>query len=140
MDGVGSSASRVELEAAQRSFDDGFRRDAGADLSDWFAHDAQLLWPEQAAIVGQDAIGQAFAEFALAFETISFEPMYDLVDVQGPLAVVIGSFIEMRRSREDRVVERVHGRLAYSWRLDAGNWRITRLITSRYAPTEVVAK
>ncbi len=140
MDGTRSHRSRVELEAAQRAFDDLFRHDAGAALAGCFADDARLLWPEGPAIIGPEAIGQAFAEFAAAFETVSFVPSYDLVEVEGSLAVVVGSFIETRRSRDAHVIERVYGRVAYSWRLEAGRWRCTRLMTSRYAPTEVVAE
>ncbi|MEX2136743.1 MAG: nuclear transport factor 2 family protein [Chloroflexota bacterium] len=138
--GTGSQGSRIQLEAAQRAFDDLFRHDAGAALAGCFADDAQLLWPEQPAIAGPEAIGEAFAEFVAGFETISFEPMYDLVAVEGPLAAVVGSFIETRRSRREHLVERVYGRLAYTWRLDAGKWRVMRLMTSRYAPTEVVVE
>lgn len=134
------TGSRADLEAAQRSFDKLFRRDAGATLAQWFAEDAQLLFPEEAPITGPVAIGRAFAEFAMAFETISFEPVYDLVEVEGPLAVVMGTFIKIRRSREEPVVQRVHGRVVYTWRLDNGSWRCTRLMTSRYAPNEVVGE
>jgi ketosteroid isomerase-like protein len=132
-------SSRGSLERAQRAFDELFRSDAGAELGTWFTADGALLWPEMPAIAGPEAIGQAFAEFAEDFATLSFEPRYDLVEVASPLGVVMGSFIETRRIRESGIVERVHGRAAYAWHLDAvAGWRIVRLMTSRYAPTEIV--
>jgi ketosteroid isomerase-like protein len=132
-------SERAAFERALATVDDLARHDAGAALGEWFAADAQLLWPEEAAIIGPLAIGQAFADFAEAFETVSFEPEYDLVEVVPPLAVAIGSFIEVRRVRATGVVERVHGRLVYAWRTDPeAGWRIVRAMTSRYAPTEVV--
>ena len=133
----------ADLDAVRRlwatiaSFDDLFRRDAGHELGPLFADDAQLLWPEEAPIVGPAEIGAAFADFAHAFETIAFEPRYDLVEAKPPLAVVVGTFTETRRDRASGDVERVHGRVAYVWRDEPGHgWRCTRLMTSRYAATE----
>lgn len=130
--------ARDLLEEALRAFDELFRDDAGAAIGAWFAPDANLLWPEEAAIIGPEAIGRAFGEFAESFETISYQPAYDFVEAVPPLGVVMGTFIETRRVRETGSVERVHGRVAYVWREDpAGRgWRIVRVMTSRYAPTE----
>ena len=131
-------SGRAAFERALATVDDLFRHDAGTAMGDWFAADAQLLWPEEAPIVGREAIGRAFADFAEVFQTISFVPEYDFIEVVPPLAVSIGSFIEARRVRASGVVERVHGRLAYAWRVEPEHrWRIVRAMTSRYAPTEV---
>lgn len=127
-----------DLEATQAAFDEAFRHDAGRSIGEWFTADGQLLWPEMAAIVGREAIGQAFADFAAAFETIAFEPTYDLVDVSPPVAVVMGTFVETRRSRDTSTLERVHGRVGFAWQLGADGWCCARLMTSRYAPTEVL--
>lgn len=133
-------SDRATFAGALATVDDLFRHDAGTAMADWFAADAQLLWPEEEAIVGSDAIGRAFAAFAAAFETISFEPEYDYVQVVPPLAVAIGTFIETRRVRDSGGVERVHGRLAYAWRAEPERgWRIVRAMTSRYAPTELAS-
>jgi len=131
--------ARQRLVAAQGRFDDLFRHDAGRPIGACFAADGELLWPEQGPVVGPAEIGAAFAEFADVFATISYETNYDLVEVMPPLAVVMGTFIEVRRDRASGVTERVHGRAAYVWREDpSGDWRCLRLMTGRYAPTEVV--
>jgi len=131
-------SGRAAFQAALAAVDDLFRHDAGKAMADWFAADAQLLWPEEAPIIGQEAIGQAFADFAEAFETISYAPEHDFVEVAPPLVVSIGSFIEVRRVRATGVVERVHGRIVYAWRAEPERgWRIVRAMTSRYAPTEI---
>jgi ketosteroid isomerase-like protein len=133
-------SARMAFERSLATFDDLFRHDAGAAIADWFAADAQLLWPEEAPIIGPQAIGRAFADFAEAFETISFEPDHGLVEVVSPLAVTVGTFIETRRERATGVVERVHGRVVTVWRADPEHgWRIVRAMTSRYAATEILA-
>lgn len=134
MDSGGAS-----FERALATVDDLFRHDAGTAMAEWFAADAQLLWPEEAPIIGPEAIGGAFADFAEAFETISYAPDYGLVEVVPPLAMSIGTFVEVRRVRATGSVERVHGRVVYAWRAEPDRgWRIVRALTSRYAPTEVV--
>jgi ketosteroid isomerase-like protein len=134
-----SSDPRERLHAAQAAFDDLFRHDDGVAMGAWFTPDAQVLWPDGPAIVGPAAIGQAFAEFATEFETISHQPTYDLVEVAPRLAVWAGTFAEVRGGRQTRIVERVYGKLVVVWRLEpSGAWRCVRLMTGRYAPTEVV--
>ncbi len=130
-------SDRAAFERALALFDDEFRHDAGAALGRWYTHDAQLLWPEEPAIIGPEAIGAAFAEFAELYETLSFEPRHELVDVVPPLAVVVGPFIETRRERTTGEVERVHGRMAHAWRVEPEHgWRITRTMTSRSAASD----
>jgi len=134
-------SDRAAFVRALAAVDDLVRHDAGMAVADWCAADAQLLWPEEPPIIGPQAIGQAFADFAEAYETISFEPDHSLVEVVPPLAVTVGTFIEERRERSTGAVERVHGRLVYVWRADPERgWRIMRAMTSRYAATEIVAR
>ena len=125
------------LSTAVATFDDLFRRDAGHPLGRLFSDEAQLIWPEVPPIVGPYEISAAFAAFAEAFQTISYEPRYDLVEAQPPLAVVAGTFIEVRRDRATGQIERVHRRIIFAWRDEPERgWRCSRLMTSRYAESE----
>ena len=131
---------RAELVAVQGAFDELFFRDGGAEIARYFLDDAEIWWPGEPPIVGSEAIGTVMGEFAGAFEIIDLERHPDLIEVSGSLGVVLRTFRETRRVRKTGVVERIHGRSALVWRRSPeGEWRCTRLMTSRYAPDEALS-
>ena len=126
------------LRAMLDGFDAAFRADRGADVATFFTHDARLQWPEMEDIVGREAIQRAFADFTTAVHTISWQPSYQVVDVHGHRAYLLGRFVEVRQVRETGEVERVLGRIVYFCRRESdGAWRIAHAMTSRYGETTI---
>jgi ketosteroid isomerase-like protein len=91
-------------------------------------------------IVGREAIRQAFVDFVGTFHTVSWQPSYQVVEVLGDRAFLLGRFVERREVRGSGDVERVPGRLVLVCRREAdGAWRITHAMTSRYGEETIEA-
>jgi ketosteroid isomerase-like protein len=135
---VTASSSRAELEEGLRAFDEAFRRGDLAELTRLFAPDIQLLVHQQEAIVGKDGAARAFGQVLEMFDTSDYTPRYEVIEVHGDRAYVLGPFEETLspRSREPGI--RVHGRVVLFWRRDEEGWRVTRLLTGRSAPDEPI--
>jgi uncharacterized protein (TIGR02246 family) len=122
------------------AYDAAFAADRADDVADLFAEDARLQWPEEEDIVGREAIRQAFTSFVDQFHTVSWEPSYQIAEVHGDQAFLLGRFVERREVRNTGELERVPGRLVLVCRREAdGAWRITHALTSRYGETTVEA-
>lgn len=122
------------------AYDAAFAADDADDVAELFAVDARLQWPEMEDIVGREAIRQAFADFVEVFHTLSWQPSYQVAEVLGDRAFLLGRFVERREVRHTGEVERVPGRLVLVCRReDDGAWRITHAMTSRYGETTIEA-
>jgi ketosteroid isomerase-like protein len=124
------------MEALDHAWRDGLADELGA----LFAEDAHELLNNRAAVVGRKAIVHGFAQLAAAFDTSSYAPRYDIVDVRGNHAYVLGSFDEVLRPRAGGPGTRVRGRIVLFWRREGdGRWRIVRFLTGRSEPEELEA-
>jgi uncharacterized protein (TIGR02246 family) len=122
------------------AYDAAFAADRADEVAELFAQDGRLQWPEEEDIVGREAIRQAFTAFVNQFHTVSWEPSYQLAEVHGDQAFLLGRFVERREVRRTGELERVPGRLVLVCRREAGGaWRITHAMTSRYGETTVEA-
>lgn len=131
-------AGLVQLLAA---YDAAFAADRADDVAALFADDARLQWPEMEDIVGREAIRQAFTDFVDEFRTVSWEPSYQVAEVVGDRAFLLGRFVERREVRRSGEVEHVPGRLVLVCRRETdGAWRITHAMTSRYGDTTIEAQ
>ena len=92
-------------------------------MAELFAEDARLQWPDDEDIVGREAIRQAFSAFVDEFHTVSWEPSYQLAEVHGDQAFLLGRFVERREVRRTGELERVPGRLVLVCRR-RGRWRV----------------
>jgi uncharacterized protein (TIGR02246 family) len=120
------------------AYDAAFAADRADDMAELFAEDARLQWPEEEDIVGREAIRLAFTAFVDQFHTVSWEPSYQLAEVHGDQAFLLGRFVERRAVRRTGELERVPGRLVLVCRREVdGVWRITHAMTSRYGETTV---
>jgi ketosteroid isomerase-like protein len=135
---VTASSPRAELGEALRAFDETFRRGDLEELARLFAPDIELLVHQQEAIVGKDSAGRAFGRVLEMFDTSDYAPRYDVIEVHGDRAYVLGPFEETLSSRSGEPGIRVHGRVVLFWRRDEEGWRITRLLTGRSAPDEPI--
>jgi ketosteroid isomerase-like protein len=126
-----------EFEEALRSFDDTLRTGQAQEITGMFAEDCCALIHYQAAIQGREAVVEAFNQFFGTFEVSVYEPDYDVIDVMGDQAYVLGSFREVLQPRKGGSVVQVFGRIVLFWRRIAGEWRVTRLLTARSAPDQV---
>jgi ketosteroid isomerase-like protein len=126
-----------EFEEALQRFDDAFRSGHAQDFIDFFAEDCRALFHHQATIEGREAVGEAFRQILSMFDTSAYEPDYDVADVTGDQAYVLGSFREVLRPREGGSSVQVFGRVVLFWRRIGGEWLVTRLLTARSAPDEV---
>jgi ketosteroid isomerase-like protein len=133
-----ASSPRAEVEEALRGFDEAFRRGDLDELARFFASDIQLLVHQQEAIVGKDDAGRAFGQVLEMFDTQSYAPRYEVIEVHGDRAYVLGPFEETLSPRSGEPGIRVHGRAVLFWRRDEEGWRITRLLTARWAPDELI--
>jgi ketosteroid isomerase-like protein len=119
-------------------FDAAFRADRHAEVAECFTADARLEWPEMEDIVGRDEIRVAFGDFMSTFHTISWDPTYQVVDIHGDRAYLLGRFVELREVRATGDVEHVPGRIVYFCLRDAdGVWRFTHVLTSRYGEATI---
>ncbi|HEY7848364.1 MAG TPA: SgcJ/EcaC family oxidoreductase [Candidatus Limnocylindria bacterium] len=122
------------------AYDAAFAADDADGVAELFAADARLQWPEMEDIVGREAIRQAFVDFVGTFHTVSWQPSYQVVEVLGDRAFLLGRFVERREVRGSGDVERVPGRLVLVCRREAdGAWRITHAMTSRYGEETIEA-
>ena len=133
-----ASVADAGLAAMLTAYDAAFAGDDADRVAGFFAVDGRLQWPEEEDIVGREAIRDAFREFVAVFHTIAWEPSYQVVEVTGERAFLLGRFVERREVKETGAVERVPGRLVLVCRRDAGgSWLITHAMTSRYGETTV---
>jgi uncharacterized protein (TIGR02246 family) len=120
------------------AYDTAFAADDADGVAQLFAADARLQWPEMEDIVGREAIREAFVEFVETYHTVSWQPSYQVVDVNGDRAFLLGRFTEVREVRGSGEVEHVPGRLVLVCRREAdAAWRIVIAMTSRYGETTV---
>jgi len=127
----------AELLAA---YDAAFAADRADDVAELFTDDARLQWPEAEDIVGREAIREAFTDFVDEFHTVSWQPSYQVAEVCGDRAFLLGRFVERREVRATGGIEHVPGRLVLACRREAdGTWRISHAMTSRYGETTVEA-
>jgi uncharacterized protein (TIGR02246 family) len=134
---VASTASDPALLEAVEALDRAWRDGLAEEFGDLLAEDAVQLLNNQEAVVGREAIKQGFARTAAAFDLSNYAPEYDLIDVHGDHAYVLGSFDEVLRPGTGGPGRRVQGRLVVFWRREPnGRWRIVRFLTGRSAPDE----
>ncbi|MFW9789038.1 MAG: YybH family protein [Candidatus Thorarchaeota archaeon] len=120
-------------------FDLTFSEDRGADMGNFFAKDAKLMFPLMPDIIGRESIRDFFVNFVSMYTTDSLKPKRELIRVYERDAYTLGSFIEVRTKRNERTTETVYGRLLEVWKLSSdGRWELTHFMTGRYAETEVV--
>ena len=137
---MNAASQRHELLAALEAFDRAFIEGRADVLGALFADDAQLLLHHQPAIVGRQAITEAYRETFAAFDTSAYEPNYETVEVHTDRAYVLGSFTEVLRPREGGPGLAVVGRVVLFWQRGPDEvWRTTRVLTSRSAPDEEVS-
>jgi ketosteroid isomerase-like protein len=116
-----------------------FSEDRGADMGDFFAEEATLMFHLMQDVVGRESIRNLFVKFVSMYTTDSWEPKRELIRVHERDAYTLGSFIEVRTKRDDNTTERVHGRLLEVWKLSSDDkWELTHFMSGRYAETEVV--
>lgn len=126
-----------EFEETRRRFDDTFKSGQTHDVIDVLVEDCRALIHHQATIEGREAVGEAFRQFFGMFEVSAYEPDYDVVDVIGDQAYVLGSFRQVLRFREGGSTVQVFGRVVLFWRRIGSEWLMTRLLTARSAPDQV---
>jgi ketosteroid isomerase-like protein len=138
---VSAYRQRHAFLAALDAFDRAFIEGRAEEVGTLFADDGQLLLHHQPAIVGRQAVSEAFRETFAAFDTSAYKPTYDTVDVHTDCAYVLGSFTEVLWPREGGAPGlQVAGRVVLFWRREPdGEWRITYALTSRSAPDEEVS-
>ncbi|MGH2704560.1 MAG: YybH family protein [Acidimicrobiia bacterium] len=126
-----------EFAEALKKLDDAFRSGRSPDFIDFFAEDSRVLWHNQGPIEGREAVREAFQQVFGMFDTSAYEPEYDIVDVIGDQAYVLGSFREVLRPHEGGSSVHVSGRIVLFWRRTGGRWLVTRMLTARSASEQV---
>ncbi|MFW9887938.1 MAG: YybH family protein [Candidatus Thorarchaeota archaeon] len=120
-------------------FDLAFSEDRGADMGNFFAKDAKLMFPLMPDVVGRESIRDFFVDFVSVYTTDSLEPKRELIRVYERDAYILGSFIEVRTKRNEGTPETVYGRFLEVWKLFSdGRWELTHFMTGRYAETEMI--
>lgn len=119
-------------------FDLTFSEDCGADMGNFFAEDAILMFPLMRDVVGRESIQNLFVKFVTMYTTDSWEPKRELIRVYERDAYTLGSFIEVRTKHIEGTTETVYGRLLEIWKLSSEDkWELTHFMSGRYAETEV---
>jgi ketosteroid isomerase-like protein len=126
-----------ELLGAIHAFDRAFLEGQLEQFSAFFANEARLLIHQQEAVLGRQAVRESFASVFNDFDTSAYEPRYEIVDVHGDQAYVLGSFDETLRPRTGEPGIQIRGRVVHFWRRESsGAWRIVMALTSRSAPDD----
>lgn len=125
------------IDQALRRFDDAFTVDRAHDVTDLLAEDCRALVHLQDPVEGRDAVVAAFERFFAAFEPIVYESDYDVADVAGDRAYVLGSVHQVLRPHTGGPNVEVYGRVVLFWRRSGGQWLITRMLTARSAPDRI---
>jgi hypothetical protein len=116
-----------------------FSEDRGADMGNFFAKDAKLMFSLMSDVVGRESIRDLFVKFVSMYTTDSWEPKRELIRVYERDAYTLGSFIEVRTNRNEGITETVYGRLLEIWKLSSEDkWELTHFMSGRYAETEIV--
>ena len=131
------SAGPANFENVLTEFDRAFVEGRLDDLVSFFTDDARALFHLNEALIGKEAIYEAFKSVLDAFDTSSYEPDYEILDVLGDHAYALLTFKEVLRPKDGTAGVRVHGRAVHFWRYgqDAG-WQLAALLTARSAPDE----
>jgi ketosteroid isomerase-like protein len=134
-DDEADAAQTAELEESLDAFDRAFAEGRLDEFSAFFADDAQLLLNEEGAVTGTEAIGAFFASAFDSFDYSAYEAQYDITDVHGDRAYVLGTYDELICPRHGGTGTRIHGRIVLFWRAEGdGTWKVVRVLTARSAP------
>lgn len=129
--------SQVGLEAALKEFDDALRERRSQDIIGLLADGCKALIHHQETIVGREAVWKAFKNYFNSLDDSAYLPDYDVVDVIGNRAYVLGSFRDTLHPSDGGPVVSVFGRVVLFWSRVEGQWLITRLLTARSAPDQL---
>ena len=136
---VASISNKDSLLRTISEFDRTFLEDRGQDMGDFFAEDAQLMFPHMETIIGRESIRETFVAFVSKYTTDSWSPNREFIDLYERRAYILGSFIELRTPLDGSPTEKVYGRLMEIWQLSSEEkWEIIRFMSSRYADTEFI--
>jgi ketosteroid isomerase-like protein len=136
-DGETVAARTAELTESLDAFDRAFAEGRPEEFSAFFADDAQLLLNNLETVIGGEAIGALFAGAFEAFDYSAYEVQYDIIDVHGDQAYVLGSYDELICPWDGGAGTRVDGRIVYFWRAESdGTWKVVRALTARSAPDQ----
>jgi ketosteroid isomerase-like protein len=131
-------SDRDSLLNAMTELDLAFSEDRALDLSNIFAEDARLMWPQMKDIVGRESIREAFAGLMSKYTTVSWNPKREFIDAYERRAISLGSFIETRTPLDGGPNEKIRGRLLEIWQLSSDDkWEVIRMMTGRYSETEL---
>ena len=118
------------------AYDAAFAADRADDVAELFADDARLQWPRRRTSSVAKRSAWPSPSSWIEFHTVSWEPSYQVAEVHGERAFLLGRFVELRAVRRSGELERVPGRLVLVCRQEGdGAWRITHAISSRYGET-----
>ncbi|HEY5578306.1 MAG TPA: DUF4440 domain-containing protein, partial [Acidimicrobiia bacterium] len=120
-----------DFTATLEGFDRAFRGGDVDAFAAMLASDAVFLLHQQPPLVGADGITETFRELFSLVDTSAYEVTYDLMEVFGDRAYVLGSFTEVLRPRDGGPATYVNGRIVLFWRRDDDEWRLVRNLTSR---------
>ena len=103
----------------------------------FFADDARVLLHEQQALEGIESIAAAFTDLFATVDTSAFAVTPDVTDIEGDRAHVLAAFAETLVVRDGGSRITVDGRIVLRWERREGEWRVTRILTSRAAPDRI---
>ena len=104
-----------------------------------FADDGHLYLLHREAVTGRDAIRDVWREFFARFDTSSWEPATELIEVHDDRAYAFGTYTERLQKREDGSRTLVRGRLVHFLRReDDGSWQVSLLMNSHSHPMEPI--
>lgn len=87
--------------------------------------------------MGSEAVGEAFKNYFDTLDDSSYLPDYDVIDVVGDKAYVMGSFRETLNPSDGGPMISVSGRVVLFWSRFEDRWIITRLLTARSSPDQI---
>ena len=102
-----------------------------------FAEDGTVVLLHSEALVGRDAIVDAWRTLSARFDTSDWEPVTEFVDVDGDHGAAYSTYTERLLDRQDGSRRLVRGRLVHLFRAEPdGTWRIRLLMNSHSRPIE----
>ena len=104
------------------------------------AGDVQLMWHHRDTITGKENVVEAFGGLFSSTDTSAWMADHHTVEVHEDGAFVLSDFSEDLLPFDGSPGRRVSGRVVLFFRKEDGRWLVTRALSARSAPDELITR
>jgi ketosteroid isomerase-like protein len=130
----GQSADEEALTARFAAYNEALAGGTPEQVTEFYAENAVRLAPDEAAVVGTDALKAAFAASQAEYDYSLDEYQVRRVVVDGDLGHILATYTETATPKAGGASETQSGRWAVMWARQDGTWKITAEIWNLEPP------